>query len=102
MLPFWMLFYTEIRSARRFTLSLEGIPAGTATLSLNASPLLLFSASQLFAFLVQTSPFAFNNFQDAPPATLSFSWFCIVAGGWVGDPTFKPSICKPSNILRLL
>src|SRR5579859_7974803 len=32
---------------------------------------------------LQIRPFVFNNFQDAPPATLYFSWFCIVARGWV-------------------
>ena len=31
---------------------------------------------------LQIRPFVFNNFQDAPPATLFFSCFCIVARGW--------------------
>src|SRR5207245_2485058 len=30
---------------------------------------------------LQICPFVFNHFHDAPPATLFFSWFCIVAGG---------------------
>lgn len=34
---------------------------------------------------VQIRPFSFNNFQDAPPATLFLSKICIVAGGWVGE-----------------
>src|SRR5215470_16716357 len=55
----------------------------------------LSSALQLFAFFVQTSPFVFNSFQDAPPATLSFSWFCIVAGGRGGGRTLKCGSCIP-------
>jgi len=30
---------------------------------------------------LQICTFVFNNFQDAPLASLFFSWFCIVAGG---------------------
>ena len=32
-------------------------------------------------FLLQICTFVFNNFQDAHPTTLFFSYFCIVAGG---------------------
>ena len=32
---------------------------------------------------LQICPFIFNSLQDAPPSTLFFSYFCIVAGGWV-------------------
>ena len=32
---------------------------------------------------LQICTFVFNHFQDAPSATLFFSWFCIVARGWV-------------------
>ena len=32
----------------------------------------------------QICPFIFRQLQDAPPATLFFSCFCMVAGGWVG------------------
>src|SRR5207248_385873 len=33
------------------------------------------------AEILQICPFVFNHFHDAPPATLFFSCFCIVAGG---------------------
>jgi hypothetical protein len=39
------------------------------------------------------SPFVFNNFQDAPPATPSFSSFCIVARAWV-----SPNVLVTSSI----
>src|SRR5215470_1861992 len=34
--------------------------------------------------LLQICPFVFNQLQDALPATLFFSYFCIVAGGCRG------------------
>src|SRR5207248_4842074 len=34
-----------------------------------------------FAFFLQICPFVFNQLQDAPPATLFFSHFYVVAGG---------------------
>ena len=40
---------------------------------------------------VQISPFVFNKFQDAPPATPFFSHFCIAAGG-----------CIPSGMQTIL
>ena len=40
------------------------------------------SAFCLLHFSLQICPFIINNFQDAPPATLFFSCFCIVARGW--------------------
>jgi hypothetical protein len=40
-------------------------------------------------FLLQICPFIISNLQDAPPATLFFSCFCIVAGGWVGGTEFR-------------
>src|SRR5205814_8231044 len=33
---------------------------------------------------LQICPFIFKQLQHAPPATLFFSCFCMVAGGWVG------------------
>ena len=36
---------------------------------------------------LQICTFVFNNFQDAPPATLFLSIVCIVAGGWVASPS---------------
>src|SRR5205823_9299490 len=33
---------------------------------------------------LQICPFIFKQLQDAPPATLFVSCFCMVAGGWVG------------------
>jgi hypothetical protein len=43
------------------------------------------------ATLMQTVclPFIFNQLQDAPPATLFFSHFCIVAGGGGGPSPFS-------------
>lgn len=32
---------------------------------------------------LQICTFIFNHFRDAPPATFSFSCFCIVARGWI-------------------
>src|SRR5215467_12167953 len=44
----------------------------------------LFSACCFSHFCCKCSPFAFNNFHDAPPATLFFSSFCIVTGSGYG------------------
>ena len=42
------------------------------------------------AIPLQICTLIFNNFQDAPPATHSFSIFCIVARGW-----YPPSVQQP-------
>src|SRR5260370_10426 len=47
-------------------------------------PLFLLFLPSVFCLLqslLQVCPFVFNHFQDAHPATLFFSSFCIVAGG---------------------
>src|SRR5437762_956164 len=45
-----------------------------------------------FAFFLQFCRFVFNQLQDAPPATLFFSHFCIVAGRWVGVGTAQVKV----------
>ena len=44
------------------------------------------------AIPLQICTFVFNNFHDAPPATLFFSNFCIFARGWHGSPHFLFSV----------
>src|SRR5215469_7599937 len=48
-------------------------------------------------FAVRSKRFVFNHFQDASPATLFFSNFCIVARGWYHslfklEPALIPSL----------
>src|SRR5437762_12359539 len=47
---------------------------------------------------LQICPFVFKQLQDAPPATLFFSCFCMVARGWVGAS--PEGILAPGQITR--
>src|SRR6184192_2288387 len=46
---------------------------------------------------VQICPFIFKQLQDAPPATLFFSCFCMVAGGGRGQA--QKACSRPHNVL---
>src|SRR5215472_6058570 len=57
-----------------------------------------FSICAFLHSLLQICPFVFNHFHDAPPASLFFSIFCIVAGGgYTPQPPKGSFLCVQWN-----